>query len=103
MDHESCLEALRHEMKGKDKIFLCPLVAGNHWTLMVVDKKSRSIRYYDSLKGSVDEKGIGTQTEIENMSHQMLACECIGEALLNGPPLRRENEKVRQPMMSSMC
>ena len=109
VDRESCLEALRHEMRA-----LCPLVAGNHWTLMVADKKSRSIRYYDSLRGSVDEKEIGTQTEIENMSQacvqmaedvlgQMLACECIDEALLNGPPLRRENEKVRQPMMSSMC
>ena len=39
----------------------------------------------------------------EDVLGQMLACECIDEALLNGPPLRRENEKVRQPMMSSMC
>ncbi|CAK9008654.1 Uncharacterized protein SCF082_LOCUS9965, partial [Durusdinium trenchii] len=114
VDHERCLDALKFEMRGKDKIFLCPLVAGNHWTLMVVDKKSRSIRYYDSLRGSVDETEIGTEAEIQKMHEgcvnmaeevlsKMLSCECIDEALLNGPPLRRENEKVRQPMMSNMC
>ena len=81
---------------------------------MVVDKKSRSIRYYDSLRGSVDETEIGTEAEIQKMHEgcvnmaeevlsKMLSCECIDEALLNGPPLRRENEKVRQPMMSNMC
>ena len=35
--------------------------------LMLVDKKSRSIRSYDSGRGSVDEAEIGTKAEIENM------------------------------------
>ena len=33
----------------------------------------------------------------EEILGKVLTCECIDEALVNGPPLRRENEKVRQP------
>ena len=39
----------------------------------------------------------------EEVLGKMLACECIDEDLLNGPPLKRENEKVRQPATSNMC
>ena len=70
----------------------------NHWTLLVVDMFRKKVRYYDSLRGS-DETEIGTQHEIENMQQscvsmaeevlgKMLACECIDEDLLNGPPLK---------------
>ena len=80
----------------------------------MVDKLRKNIRYYDSARGALDEKEIGTEHEIENM-HQdcvamaeeilgkMLTCKCIDEALVSGPPLRRENEKVRQPLSSNMC
>ena len=39
----------------------------------------------------------------EEISGKMLTCKCIDEALVSGPPLRRENEKVRQPLSSNMC
>ena len=105
---------LQKRMVGKDGIFLCPLAAGNHWSLLVVDKVMGNLRYYDSLCGSDDRKSIGTEEEISNLPEKPLAMAerllgimqslgCISEGMLHCPALKRQNQRSRQPWGSNQC
>ena len=55
------------KMSKNEGTFLIPLAAGGHWSLLVIDKPSRKIRYYDSLAGSDEKADIGTIEEIKNL------------------------------------
>ena len=102
------------KMSKNEGTFLVPLAAGGHWSLLVIDKPSRKIRYYDSLAGSDEKADIGTIEEIKNLPERCLAMAetflgilldlgCIGEDVLHCPGLSRENEKCRQPWGSNQC
>ena len=115
LDVSGCETALKAMLKKDAKMFLFPISAGFHWTLLVLDKVSQTLRYYDSGLGSDEDKEIGTEKEIlaisdatlavaEKLLGELLRLECIDQQLLSdAPPLRRHNEKIRQPRKSNMC
>ena len=41
----------KEDLREKDKI-LCPIHSGDHWSLIVIDTKTRTVHYLDSLQGS---------------------------------------------------
>ena len=105
---------LVHKMSKDEGTFLAPLAAGGHWSLLVISKDKKQIRYYDSLAGSDEKADIGLAHEIANMPEKCLAMAenllgimldlgCIKDELLHRPALMRENQKCRQPWGSNLC
>ena len=114
VSHELLCKLVKNRMAGKDETFLCPLAAGGHWSLLVVDKRMGEIRYYDSMCGSIDAKKIGTEEEISNIPEKPMAMAerllgimqslgCISEDMLHCPALHRQNQKSRQLWGSNLC
>lgn len=110
---EKLISLMRRQMQ-EDKIFLIPLASGQHWSLLVVDKLHKSLRYYDSLCGDPDRSKIGTHEEINNMPEKCLAMaerllgvmsslSLVPQEMLERPPLVRVNEKCRQPWGTNLC
>ena len=111
---EKLRKVLVHKMGTNEDTFLIPLAAGGHWSLLVINKGSGKIRYYDSLAGSDEKADIGTMVEIQNLPERCLAMaetllglmmdwKCIDESILHQPGLSRENVKCRQPWGSNLC
>ena len=42
---------IKEDLREKDKI-LCPIHSGDHWSLIAIDTKTRTVHYLDSLQGS---------------------------------------------------
>ena len=110
-----CEIGLKDELSKDKKMFLFPISGGFHWVLLAFDKSNGILRFYDSGVGSDEEKDLGTELEIKNLNEvtlakaekllgELLRLGCIDQQLLeHSPPLRRYNEKVRQPKGSNMC
>ena len=91
---------LVHKMSKDEGTFLVPLAAGGHWSLLVINKNKKQIRYYDSLAGSDEKADIGLVHEIANMPEKCLAMAenllgimldlgCIKGELLHRPGLMK--------------
>jgi hypothetical protein len=100
IDSEKILKALQHEMSDKNQVYLFPLHAGHHWTLMVLDLPQKSIRYYDSINGDMSEACLGLA---ELMLGYLMERDIIkGDTFQDHPGITRSNS-VRQPLQSNMC
>ena len=86
------------------KIYLVPISAGGHWTLMVLDlregiRKEEQIRYYESL----DHESQKSKETAEILLGKLLDLGIVNEEFLNRPALARCNGAVRQKKGSNQC
>ena len=100
IDSEKVLKALKHEMSNKNQVYLLPLHAGHHWTLMVLDLPQKSIRYYDSINGDMSEACLGLA---EIMLGYLMQHDIIKEDTFQDHPGITRSNSVRQPLQSNMC
>ena len=100
IDSEKTLKALQHEMSNKNQVYLFPLNAGHHWTLMVLDLPQKSLRYYDSINGDMSERclALGEIMLGYLMEHDIIN----GDMFKDQPGITRSNS-IRQPLKSNMC
>ena len=101
---EKASEHAKRLFAGKEKVFLIPVPAGGHWTLLVLDLRKdvpfdRQVRYYETLEIPSDL----SKESAELLLASLLSLGIIDEKFLDRPSLERNNGVVRQKKGSNQC
>ena len=101
---EKVSEHAKRLFADKEKVFLIPIPAGGHWTLLVLDLRKdvpfdRQVRYYETLEIPSDL----SKESAELLLASLLSLGIIDEKFLDRPSLERNNGVIRQKKGSNQC